>query len=228
VTVAANHRVAGPVDAPVEPPRVVRQRRVRPGLLGLAVLLIALGGLGAAFAVTSVRATGSYLAISREVSVGTALTADDLRSVQVAGGVGLSPVAAGDIDKVIGKRAAVTLVPGTLLTMEQLTDKPLLGPGQQQIAIGLKPNQVPAKELKPGDKVLLVSTPPQNSSATADERPAQTTRYEATVVDWLEPDEKGPDRNTIVVYLALANRDAPAVVTLAAQSRLAVILTGAA
>jgi hypothetical protein len=111
--------------------------------------------------------------------------------------------------------------------MEQLTDKPLLGPGQQQIAIGLKPNQVPAKELKPGDKVLLVSTPPQNT-ATADERAAQTTRYEATVVDWLEPDEKGPDRNTIVVYLALANRDAPAVVTLAAQSRLAVILTGAA
>jgi hypothetical protein len=31
-----------------------------------------------------------------------------------------------------------------------------------------------------------------------------------------------------VVYLALAGRDAPAVVTLAAQNRLAVILTGAA
>jgi hypothetical protein len=229
MSVAANHRVAGPVDAPVEPPRVVRQRRMRPGLLGLAVLLIALGGLGAAFAVTSVRATGTYLAVARPVSVGTALTADDLRSVQVAGGVGLSPVAAGKINEVLGKRAAVTLVEGTLLTMGQLTDKPLLGPGQQQVAIGLKPNQVPAKELRPGDKVLLVSTPPQNASTTTGEaRTSQTTRYEATVVDATEPDEKGPDRTTIVVYLALAGRDAPAVVTLAAQNRLAVILTGAA
>lgn len=57
----ATRNATGPVDAPVSPPKVVRQRRVRPGLLGLAVLLIALGGLGAAFAVTSVRATGSYL-----------------------------------------------------------------------------------------------------------------------------------------------------------------------
>lgn len=227
MTLAANHRVAGPVDAPVEPPRVVRQRRMRPGLLGLAVLLIALGGLGAAFAVTSVRATGTYLAVARPVSVGTALTADDMRSVQVAGGVGLSPVPASKINEVIGKRAAVTLVPGTLITMDQLTDKPLLGPGQQQVAIGLKPNQVPAKELRPGDKVLLVSTPPQNAS-TGEVRTSQATRYEATVVDAAEPDEKGPDRTTVVVYLALAGRDAPAVVTLAAQNRLAVILTGAA
>lgn len=228
MTVAANHRVAGPVDAPVEPPRVVRQRRMRPGLLGLAVLLIALGGLGAAFAVTSVRATGTYLAVARQVSVGTALTADDVRSVQVAGGVGLSPVPASKINDVLGKRAAVTLVPGTLITMDQLTDKPLLGPGQQQVAIGLKPNQVPAKELRPGDKVLLVSTPPQNSGATCEARPSQATRYEATVVDAAEPNDKGPDRTTVVVYLALAARDAPAVVTLAAQNRLAVILTGAA
>jgi hypothetical protein len=228
MSLAANHRIAGPVDAPVEPPRVVRQRRMRPGLLGLAVLLIALGGLGAAFAVTSVRATGTYLAVARPVSVGTALTADDLRSVQVAGGVGLSPVPASKVNDVVGKRAAVTLVPGTLITMDQLTTKPLLGPGQQQVAIGLKPNQVPAKELRPGDKVLLVSTPPQNTSTTGEARAPQATRYEAIVVDATEPDEKGPDRTTVVVYLALAGRDAPAVVTLAAQNRLAVILTGAA
>ena len=43
------------------------------------------------------------------------------------------------LDEVVGKRAAVSLVPGTLLTLAQLTDDPLLGPGQQQIALGLKP-----------------------------------------------------------------------------------------
>ncbi|GLH94953.1 SAF domain-containing protein [Phytohabitans aurantiacus] len=227
MSLATNHKVGGgPVAAPVEPPKVVRQRRMRPGLLGLAILLVALGGLGAAFAVTSVRATGSYLAISREVSVGAELTASDVVAVQVAGGQGLSPVPAGDIDKVVGKRAAVTLVPGTLLTMDQLTNTPLLGPGKQQVAIGLKASQVPAKELRPGDEILLVSTPPPNLGSN--ERAPQSTRYDGIVVDTTVPDEDEADRGTTIVYVAVAVRDAVAVVTLAAQDRLAVILTGSA
>lgn len=206
----------GPVDAPVAPPKVVRQRRTRPGLLGLAVLLIALGGLGAAFAVTSVRATGSYLAIARPVDVGTVLSADDLISVQVAGGRGLSPVPSGKLDDVVGLRAAVALTPGTLLTMEQLTEDPLLGPGQQQFALGLKPAEVPARVLRPGDRVLLVSTPDD------DRAPASTaTRFEATVIDTATPGTN----DEVVVYLALSVRDVPAVVALSAQDRLAVVLT---
>ncbi|RLP91550.1 MULTISPECIES: SAF domain-containing protein [unclassified Micromonospora] len=208
-----------PVDAPVSPPKVVRQRRVRPGLLGLAVLLIALGGLGAAFAVTSVRATGSYLAVARPVEVGREISAADLVAVQVAGGQGLRPVPAGRLDEVVGKRAAVALVPGALLTLGQVTDDPLLGPGQQQIALGLKTAQVPARELHPGDKVLLVSTPDDNATGTA----AVGTRFSATVIDMVSPanDDK-------VLYLALPVRDVPAVVALAAQERVAVVLTEAA
>ncbi|MGK5520427.1 SAF domain-containing protein [Micromonospora sp. URMC 107] len=216
----ATRNGTGPVDAPVAPPRVVRQRRMRPGLLGLAVLLIALGGLGAAFAVTSVRATGSYLAVARPVEVGRQVSADDLVPVQVAGGQGLSPVPAGRLDEVVGKRAAVSLTPGTLLTMAQLTDDPLLGPGQQQLALGLGPAEVPARKLHPGDKVLLVSTPDGD-----DDRPAgAATRFEATVIDTVTSD----DDDEVVVYLALAVRDVPAVVALSSQERIALVLTEAA
>ncbi|WCN81745.1 SAF domain-containing protein [Micromonospora sp. LH3U1] len=216
----ATRNGTGSVDAPVSPPKVVRQRRVRPGLLGLAVLLIALGGLGAAFAVTSVRATGSYLAVARPVEVGREISSADLVTVQVAGGQGLRPVPAGRLDEVIGKRAAVALVPGTLLTLGQVTDDPLLGPGQQQIALGLKTAQVPARELHPGDKVLLVSTPDDNAPDAA---AAAGTRFSAIVIDMVSPanDDK-------VLYLALPTRDVPAVVALAAQERIAVVLTEAA
>ncbi|MGC4769147.1 SAF domain-containing protein [Micromonospora sp. DT44] len=216
----ATRNATGPVDAPVSPPKVVRQRRVRPGLLGLAVLLIALGGLGAAFAVTSVRATGSYLAVARPVEVGREVTAADLITVQVAGGQGLRPVPAGRLDEVVGKRAAVALVPGTLLTLGQVTDDPLLGPGQQQIALGLKTAQVPARELHPGDKVLLVSTPDDDATGAA---ATAGTRFSATVIDMVTTtnDEK-------VLYLALLIRDVPAVVALAAQERVAVVLIEAA
>ncbi|RIV38863.1 SAF domain-containing protein [Micromonospora radicis] len=211
-----------PVDAPVAPPKVVRQRRVRPGLLGLAVLLIALGGLGSAFAVTSVRATGSYLAVARSVEVGSVLGADDLVSVQVAGGQGLDPVPAGRLAEVVGMRAAVALAPGTLLTMAQLTDAPLLGPGQQQLALGLRTAQVPAPKLRPGDQVLLVSTPRDDNSGGGSS--TGTTRFTATVTDAVSTD----GRDEVVVYLALAVRDVPAVVALAAQDRIAVVLTKAA
>ncbi|KAB1914951.1 SAF domain-containing protein [Micromonospora sp. AMSO31t] len=211
-----------PLDAPVAPPKVVRQRRIRPGLLGLAVLLIALGGLGAAFAVTSVRSTGSYLAVARPVEVGRQLTADDLVPVRVSGGRELQPVRADRIKEVLALRAAVRLTPGTLLTPAQLTDAPLLGPGQQQIALGLKPSQVPARRLHPGDKVLLVSTP-DNSSGNGGTPRGGGTRFEATVID-----TAAPENNDVVVYLALAVRDVPAVVALAADDRIALVLTGAA
>lgn len=219
MTLAPTHQTpGGPLDAPVAPPKVVRQRRMRPGLLGLAVLLVVLGGLGSAFAVTSVRATGTYLAVAREVPVGRELTADDVIRVQVAGGQGLSPVPASKLDEVVGMRATVPLVPGTLLTMAQLTDAPMVGPGQQQIALGLKASEVPAKELRPGDKVLLFSTPDRNERTTA-----PSTRFQATVIDTARPDKA----NT-VLYLALASRDVPAVVNLAAANRIAVVLDSAA
>lgn len=220
MTVAPTRNLSGPVDAPVAPPKVVRQRRIRPGLLGLAVLLVALGGLGSAFAVTSVRATGSYLAVTRPVLVGAILTADDVTRVEVAGGQGLAPVPASRINEVIGKRAAVTLTPGTLLTRAQFTDQPLLGPGQQQVAISLKVGEVPAKKLRPGDKLLLIGLPDKSKAGTAE---APSTRFETTVID-----TSVPDPNTVVVYLALAVRDVPAVVALSASDRVAVVLTAAA
>ncbi|MGY0007318.1 SAF domain-containing protein [Micromonospora sp. I033] len=215
-------RNGSPLDAPVAPPKVVRQRRIRPGLLGLAVLLIALGGLGAAFAVTSVRSTGSYLAVARPVEVGRQLTAGDLAPVRVSGGRELQPVPANRIKEVLGLRAAVRLTPGTLLTPAQLTDAPLLGPGQQQLALGLEPSQVPARKLHPGDKVLLVSTP-DTSAGSGDATRGGGTRFEATVID-----AATPENDDVVVYLALAVRDVPAVVALAADDRIALVLTEAA
>jgi len=213
MTVTPTRANAAPVAAPVAPPKVIRQRRMRPGLLGLAVLLIALGGLGAAFAVTSVRATGSYLAVGRPVPQGTVLEADDLVTVQVAGGAGLAPVPASRKAQVVGKRAAVSLLPGTLLTMSQLTDKPLLAAGQQQVALGLKLNQVPARTLLPGDKVVLVGTPQKGAQQ------ASVTRYNGTVIDMTA------DKNNATVYLALNEADVAAVVLLAADDRIAVVLT---
>ena len=220
MTVAQTRTAPGPADSPIAPPKVVRQRRTRPGLLGLALLLVALGGLGAAYAVNSVRATGEYIAVARPVSAGAQIVPEDLMVVQLGGGQGLTPIAASDGAKVVGKRAAVALSAGSLLTPDQITDDQLLGPGQQQVALGLSPQEIPARALRPGDKVLLVGAPARQDAA-----PGEATRFQAVVVDTVTPrqDTAVPNDMT-VVYVSVAEKDATAVVLLHAQRRISVVL----
>jgi hypothetical protein len=223
-TPAAPVSSAGPVSAP----RVVGQRRIRAGHLGLAVALIAVGGLLAAFAFYAATRTGEYLAVARPVSAGTPITAADLVNVQINKAVGLSPVAASERGSVIGKRAKVSLVPGTLLTREDLTDVELVGPGQQQVGIGLKPDRIPARKLSPGDKVQLVVTADPNDTGNTgntgnSDATTSTERFPGTVVDF----RPGTDTDsTAVVYAAVDGRDAPRVVALAAAGRIGIVLTG--
>lgn len=220
MTMAQTRPATGQADAPIAPPKVVRQRRTRPGLLGLALLLVALGGLAAAYAVNSVRATGEYLGVARPVAVGAQIAPEDLMIVQLGGGQGLTPIAASDAVNVVGKRAAVALSPGSLLTPDQITDKQLLGPGQQQVALGLSAQEVPARTLRPGDKVLLVGAPANQTAA-----PAEATRFQGVVVDTVRPDPNNPGAgNMTVVYVSVAEKDAAAVVLLHAQRRISVVL----
>jgi hypothetical protein len=65
-------------------------------------------------------------------------------------------------DQVIGKPAATTLLPGTLLTPEQLGASQLPAAGQAIVGLDLKGAQmpVPADQLQPGAKVRIITTPP--------------------------------------------------------------------
>ncbi|MFG1925526.1 SAF domain-containing protein [Cryptosporangium sp. NPDC048952] len=206
-------------SGPVPAPRVVGQRRVRGGHLGLAVALVAIGGLLAAFAFYAATRTGDFLAVRRPVAAGATITEQDLAVVQVNSAAGLTPVPSSQRGNVVGKRAKVSLVPGTLLTADQLTDTELVGPGQQQVGIGLKPEQMPASQLRPGDKVRLVALAAPNSTddSTADET------FTATVVG-ASPRRENQERT--VVYVAVSSADAARVVELAGAERLGVVLTG--
>lgn len=214
-------------SGPVSAPRVVGQRRLRTGHLGLAVALIAVGGLLAAFAFYAATRTGDFLAVARPVAAGSTITEADLVTVQVNSAIGLSPVPASQRSTVIGQRAKVSLVAGTLLTKEQLTRTELVGPGQQQVGIGLKPERMPAKQLRPGDKVQLVATAAPNSVSSSaddnDDSSTQVERYTATVVDTSPRSENDA---TTVLYVAVSENDAPRVVALAAAERIGVVLTG--
>ncbi|WP_100500236.1 SAF domain-containing protein [Geodermatophilus chilensis] len=138
---------------PVLPPP---RRRRRPGLLALAVTMVVLGALGAAYLATSLGQTSPVIAIAREVPWGQPITAADLVEARISADPALEPIPYGDRDQVIGLVAATTLAPGSLLTRDALTDQRLPAPGQQLVGVGVSAVQLPTTALRPGDDVLLV------------------------------------------------------------------------
>ena len=145
--------VNGLSRAPVLPPP---RRRRRPALLALAVTMVVLGALGAAYLATSLGQTSPVIAIAREVPWGQTVTAADLVEARIPADPALEPISYGDRDQVIGMVAATTLTPGSLLTRDALTDQRLPAPGQQLVGVGVSTVQLPTTALRPGDGVLLV------------------------------------------------------------------------
>ncbi|MGW5342911.1 SAF domain-containing protein [Streptomyces sp. NPDC004050] len=146
-------------DGPAAAPRVVRQRRRRPGMIALSVALIAAGGLSGAILFTASGQRSSVLVVARDVPVGNAITDADLAPASLALDPAVKAVPAAKKAGVVGQRAAVALKAGSLLSPGQVTSVSLVKAGEQLVGVALKPSQLPASRLSPGQKVLIVSTP---------------------------------------------------------------------
>ncbi|MGW6954246.1 MULTISPECIES: SAF domain-containing protein [unclassified Streptomyces] len=150
----------GPAAGPVTPPRVSARRR-RPGVIALSLALIAAGGAGVAVLLLQVGHRTEVVTVVRDVQVGQVVTEDDLGRASIALDPAVKAVRGNDLASVVGKRAAVELKPGSLLAPSQVTKDSLVKAGEQLVPIGLKPEQVPATALVPGQKVQLVHVPAQ-------------------------------------------------------------------
>ncbi|WP_245691901.1 SAF domain-containing protein, partial [Streptomyces katrae] len=173
----------GPADSPAPAPRVVRQRRRRRGLIALSVALIAAGGLSGALLFTASGQRSSVLVVARDVPVGATLTEADLAPASLALDPVVKAVPAAKRAGLVGQRAAVALKAGSLLSPGQITAVSLVKTGEQLVGVALKPSQVPASRLAPGQKVLIVSTPDpaQAGAAAAAGKPADPAPVSKTL-----------------------------------------------
>ncbi|MGY1634916.1 SAF domain-containing protein [Geodermatophilus sp. SYSU D01186] len=195
------------------------RRRRRPALLALAVAMVVLGAVGAAYLATSLGQTSPVIAVAREVPWGQQITAADLVEARVSADPALAPIPYGDRDRVIGMVAATTLTPGSLLTREALTEQPLPPPGQQLVGVGVSAVQLPATPLRPGDDVLLVPVAAGGGAAAPD--PAAPPRtVAATVVRSGAPGTDG----LRVVDVLLDAADGPDVAARAAAGLIAIVV----
>lgn len=131
-----------------------RPRRRLP-LTAVAVVVAAVAATLFAGLLTSTNERSKVLAVARPVAVGDRIEAADLAVAEVSTSDALRPVPAATRARIVGRRAAVGLVPGTLLTADAVAPGPVLDPGKATVGLSLKPGRFPLGIAK-GQRVLLV------------------------------------------------------------------------
>jgi hypothetical protein len=160
-TTTINSRSAERGSTPPSPPLVPPPKlRRRPVLVAGAVAAICLGALLAAWAWTSTTNTQEVLVARSTIERGSLITEDDLATVRISADPALSPVAASAFGDIVGKRAALDIAEGGLITAGATTTETIPEDGASIVGIALSPAQSPGMELQSGDRVRLVVTPP--------------------------------------------------------------------
>lgn len=190
-------------------------------MIALSLALIAAGGAGVAVLLLQVAERTEVVTVVRDVQVGQVLTEQDLGRASVALDPAVKAVKADDLESVVGKRAAVELKPGSLLAPSQVTKDSLVKAGEQLVPIGLKPEQVPATALVPGQKVRLVHVPAQG--ATAPDTASDTTP-KTIAGRVVKASQAAPGTGVVVVDVATAAADGPTVAAWVAAGTLRLVL----
>ncbi|MFB8247390.1 SAF domain-containing protein [Streptomyces sp. NPDC055952] len=210
----------GQVSEPVTPPRVSARRR-RPGVIALSLALIAAGGAGVAVLLLQVGNRTEVVTVVRDVQVGQVVTEDDLGKASIALDASVKAVRGSDLDSVVGKRAAVELKPGSLLAPSQVTKDSLVKAGEQLVPIGLKPEQVPATALVPGQKVRLVHVPAQGQEETGKSATTPPETIDGRVV---KASSAAPGTGIVVVDVATTAEDGPTAAAWVSAGTLRLVL----
>jgi Flp pilus assembly protein CpaB len=164
-------------------------RRRRKWSLALVGTLVTVG-CALAFAVLWMNAGDRQpvLAVAKAVPAGQVIESSDLRVIRVSTDPGLKPLRGDQLDRVVGLRAATDLVPGTLLTNDNVGQGDGLQAGEAVVGVALKPGQFPSG-LEPGDHVEIVrTTPPASSASDEGIGSLGTVLDEARVLDVVQED----------------------------------------
>lgn len=203
---------AAPGETLAPPPKLRR----RPVLVAAAVILVCLGALVTAWAFTSSSTAQDVLAVRSTVHRGETITPDDLMTVRIGVDPALQPIPAAERNSVVGKRAAMDLSAGGLVTREDVTAAALPGKGQSIVGVSLSPAMMPALPLEAGDNVRIVTTPGEQGDVGTAEPDAIT----ATVVGVRHVGDSGQT----VVDVSVPATDAAQLAARAGTGKVALVL----
>jgi Flp pilus assembly protein CpaB len=164
------------------------------------------------------------LVVAQPVAAGQVLSSTDLRAARVSTGSGLDVVLSGQEATVVGRRAAVALVAGSLLTASEVGSSSPVGSGFDVVAVGLKAGAYPP-ELAPGDRVQIIPVTSSTSGGTDAASATSGSPVSATVLS-VEAATSDSD-NPTVFSLQVSTSDADEVASLAAAGQASLVEVGA-
>jgi SAF domain len=201
----------------------IRRRSLPWALAGLLLVVVC----ALVFAVASSRLghRQAVLAIAHAVPTGHLIDHSDLAVVQVSLDPGLRPIAASAQAAVVGRPAAVPLLPGTLLTEAALGAPSVPRPGEAVVGLALKPGQFPP-QLAAGARVLAAETGPEADPAAPAVSGGSPRTHRAMVVAVTVPAAEGAtgEADEAVVSLKLAAAVAPRIAAAGAAGRVVLVL----
>ncbi len=181
-------------------------------------LIIVVSALVTGLLYANIGGRHAVVAIARRVAAGQVIQDADLRETLAGTITGVRTTAWSARSTVVGKTAAVNLLPGSLLNPEQIATGPVVDPAAAIVGAVLKLGQFPAN-LRTGDKVLAIILPPEAASVTGQ---ADITAPIAVTVAAVEKllDSGGG----LSVSLAVPPGDAAGLAVAGARGRLALVL----
>ena len=195
--------------------------RRRWGLFAAMAALICLGALGNVWLHEATTNAQQVVAARSAIGRGAVIIREELMTVQIGSDPALRSVPGSQLESLVGKRAAVDVAAGTLLTGESVTDKNIPGQGYSLVGVGVMPAMMPGAKLAPGDRVRIVVPSAQQGDATAAATPVTVS---AEVVSTATgTDTTGQGAQTIIT-VQVPTGDAPQLAAMAAAGKVAVVL----
>lgn len=200
----------------------VPRRERKPAMAALAVLLIVGGALVSAYLVMASGQRVPVIGVAQPVAAGQRIPASALQEVQVSASGDLDYIPWDDRGKVTQTFATVTLVKGALLTNGMISTDSSIAKGTVVVGLALKPGQLPAGGLQPGDRVALYAVASQGGASGA--QTGTVLAPAATVYDVVRPGQNDIQSDTITVSVSVPVGQAPAVTQASSAGAVAVAL----
>lgn len=207
LAVAAGHRI------PVPP------RERKPAMAALAVLLIVGGALVSAYLVMASGQRVPVIRVAKPVAAGQRIPASALEEVQVSSTGGLDYIPWRDRAKVTQTYATVTLVSGSLLTNGMISTAASAAKGTVVVGLALKPGQLPAGGLHPGDRVAVYAVAVEGQTAI---QAGAVLAPAAMVYDVAGPGQNDIQSDQVQVSVTVPTDEAPLVTQAASAGAVAV------
>ena len=198
-------------SAPVVPVRLKRS----PMIVVLGVACVLLGALAGGWLWLSASTAQDVVAVKASVERGHVVARENLATVRVGVDPALRVIPASQLDSLVGKRAALDMPAGTLVSPDQVTDAVIPANGEAVVAIPVGVGGMPAEPLLAGDKVSLVQTPGNGGEVDPGQAPQV---FPATVLN-VQP------QDTLTVVDVIVPEDLSArVAAWAATGKLSIVL----